>query len=80
MKPSGIVFNPIFGEFVMVRPGEYVADITEGITCVEDLPKARIKQRSRVYKKRPCLTGVAEQKPLWRNWPNCAIVCDGLKT
>jgi len=38
----------------MVRPGEYVADVTEGVTCVEDLPKPKIKQRSRVYKKRPC--------------------------
>jgi transposase-like protein len=38
----------------MASPGEYVADVTEGITRVEDLPKARIKQRSRVYKKRPC--------------------------
>jgi len=38
----------------MVMPGEYVSDVTEGITCVEDLPKAKIKQRSRVYKKRPC--------------------------
>ena len=38
----------------MVRPGEYVADVTEGVTGVEDLPQPRIKQRSRVYKKRPC--------------------------
>ena len=38
----------------MAGPGEYVSDITEGITCVEDLPKAKIKQRSRTYKKRPC--------------------------
>ena len=40
----------------MVRPGEYVADVTEGVTCVEDLPKPKIKQRSRVYKKRPWAT------------------------
>ena len=39
----------------MVSPGEYVADVTEGITRVEDLPKPKIKPRSRVYKKRPCL-------------------------
>ena len=38
----------------MAGPGEYVPDITEGITCVEDLPKAKTKKRSRVYKKRPC--------------------------
>ena len=28
----------------MARPGAYVADVSEGITCVEDLPKAKIKQ------------------------------------
>ena len=38
----------------MVSPGEYIADVTEGITCVEDLRKPKIKQRSRVYKKQPC--------------------------
>ena len=38
----------------MAGPGEYVSDITEGITCVEDLPKAKIKRLSRTYKKRPC--------------------------
>jgi transposase len=38
----------------MDGPGEYVPDITEGITRVEDLPAAKIKQRSRIYKKRPC--------------------------
>ena len=27
----------------MAGPGEYVSDITEGITSVEDLPKAKIK-------------------------------------
>ena len=27
----------------MAGPGEYVSDVTEGITCVEDLPKAKIK-------------------------------------
>lgn len=31
----------------MAEPGEYVSDITEGITCVEALPKAKIKRRSR---------------------------------
>ena len=35
-------------------PGEYVADPTEGITRVEDLPKPRRIQRARNYPKRPC--------------------------
>jgi hypothetical protein len=35
-------------------PGEYVGDITEGITRVEDLPKPRIVLRSRNYRQRPC--------------------------
>ena len=39
---------------IMAGPGEYVSDVTEGITCVEDLPKAKIKRHSRTYKKRPC--------------------------
>ena len=38
----------------MAGPGDYVPDITEGINCIEDLPKAKTKCRSRVYKKRPC--------------------------
>ena len=38
----------------MAGPGEYVSDITEGITSVEYLPKAKIKQRSRKRKKQPC--------------------------
>jgi len=38
----------------MAGPGEYVPDITEGITSVEDLPKAKIKRRSRKRKKQPC--------------------------
>lgn len=38
----------------MAAPGEYLADATEGITRIEDLPKARIIQRSRNYKRRPC--------------------------
>ena len=38
----------------MAGPGEYVSDVTEGITCVEDLPKAKIKRRSRSSKKCPC--------------------------
>ena len=38
----------------MDGPGEYVCDETEGITRVEDLPKAKIKQRSRKRKKQMC--------------------------
>jgi hypothetical protein len=38
----------------MSRPGEYVPDITEGITRVEDLPTPRIEHRSRNYPARRC--------------------------
>jgi hypothetical protein len=38
----------------MSGPGEYVADVTEGITRVEDLPKPRIERRSRNYPARRC--------------------------
>jgi len=38
----------------MAGPGEYVPDVTEGITSVKDLPKAKIKRLSRTYKKRSC--------------------------
>ena len=38
----------------MATPGQYVADATEGITRVEDLPKPQIIERSRNYKRRPC--------------------------
>lgn len=38
----------------MSGPGEYVPDITEGITRVEDLPPAKIEKRSRNYKRRSC--------------------------
>jgi transposase len=38
----------------MAGPGEYVPDITEGISRMEDLPAAKIKPRSRIYKRRPC--------------------------
>ena len=37
----------------MLGPGEYVADETQGITRVEDLPRARLVRRSRNYKRRP---------------------------
>jgi hypothetical protein len=38
----------------MPGPGEYVPDVTEGITSVEDLPEPKIVRRSRNYKKQPC--------------------------
>jgi len=38
----------------MPGPGEYVADRTEGITRIEDLPKAKRVPRSRNYARRPC--------------------------
>jgi transposase len=39
---------------VMDGPGQYVADPTEGITRVEDLPPPQILKRSRNYRRRPC--------------------------
>ncbi len=38
----------------MPGPGEYRADCTEGITRVEDLPRAKVVERSRNYSRRPC--------------------------
>jgi transposase len=38
----------------MPGPGEYVPDVTEGITRVEDLPKPRMERRSRNYSARRC--------------------------
>ena len=38
----------------MDGPGEYLPDVTEGITRVEDLPPPEIIERSRKYKRRPC--------------------------
>jgi len=38
----------------MSVPGEYVADETQGITRVEDLPKPKLIKHSRNYKRRPC--------------------------
>ena len=45
----------------MPGPGEYLPDRTEGITCVEDLPKPKVLKRSRDYRRRPC--------------PHCAHSC-----
>jgi hypothetical protein len=38
----------------MEGPGEYLPDVSEGITRVKDLPQARIVRQSRNYKRRPC--------------------------
>lgn len=38
----------------MVGPGDYVADSTEGISRVEDLPQARVERRSRDGRRRRC--------------------------
>ena len=38
----------------MFGPGKYIAEQTEGIGRVEDLPKAKFVRRSRNYKRRPC--------------------------
>lgn len=38
----------------MEGPGEYLPDVTEGITRIEDLPQPRILKQSRNYKRRPC--------------------------
>ncbi len=38
----------------MPGPGEYLADVTEGITHGEDLPAAKIITRSRNSKRSPC--------------------------
>lgn len=38
----------------MPQFAEYVADRSEGITRVEDLPKAKIVHRSRHFRRRPC--------------------------
>ena len=38
----------------MPGSGEYRADRTKGITCVEDLPTAKVAARSRNYFRRSC--------------------------
>jgi hypothetical protein len=38
----------------MAGPGEYIPDITEGITQVEDLPKPHLERRSRNHSARRC--------------------------
>jgi hypothetical protein len=41
-------------DVAMPGPGRYVSDVTEGITRVEDLPKAHVRRQSRNYKRRLC--------------------------
>ena len=38
----------------MPGPGEYVPDVTEGVTCPEDLPRPHVQRRSRNYAARLC--------------------------
>jgi hypothetical protein len=38
----------------VLGPGEYVPDVTEGITRVEELPEPRLERRSRSYPARRC--------------------------
>jgi hypothetical protein len=38
----------------MPGPGKYIADVTEGITRVEDLPPPKVLKRSRNYRRRRC--------------------------
>ena len=38
----------------MSGPGQYLPDPTEGITHPHELPEAKIVQRSRNFKQRPC--------------------------
>jgi hypothetical protein len=38
----------------MDGPGEYVADETQGVTRIEDLPRPRVERRSRNFRRRCC--------------------------
>ena len=38
----------------MAKPGEYVPDVTEGVTCLEDLPPPKLESRSRDAEHRHC--------------------------
>ena len=40
-----------------MAPGRYIPDTSEGITRVEDLPQARLRRRSRNYRRRRCRCG-----------------------
>jgi predicted RNA-binding Zn-ribbon protein involved in translation (DUF1610 family) len=41
-------------EVAMATPGQYLADSTEGIMRVEDLPEPQVLERSRNYPRRAC--------------------------
>lgn len=41
-------------DVAIAGPGRYVGDVTEGITRVEDLPKAKVSKRRRSYPRRCC--------------------------
>jgi ribosomal protein S27AE len=41
-------------DIAVPKPGEYIPDSTEGITRVEDLPKAKTVRRSRNFRRRRC--------------------------
>ena len=43
-------------DIALVGPGEYLPDVTQGISNSEDLPKRQILERSRNYRNRPCIT------------------------
>jgi hypothetical protein len=40
--------------FAVSGPGQYLPDVTEGITRPEDLPKPKVLRRSRNFRQRPC--------------------------
>src|SRR3989304_1590490 len=48
----------------MGGPGRYISDVTEGIVRVEDLPKARVSERSRNFRHRTCPEGGRSAYPL----------------
>lgn len=58
----------------MFSPGQYLSDVTEGITCPEDLPQPKIIPQSRNFKYRPC--PVCENRCL-RVRPFTRVVHDG---
>ena len=41
-------------DVAVAGPGRYVGDVTEGITRVEDLPKAKVGKRRRSFPRRRC--------------------------
>lgn len=51
----------------MAGPGEYVSDVTEGITRVEDLPRAKIKRHSLTPSEKKIFVHVTRGSPNLRN-------------